>query len=74
MEKNLASAFDYFVEYCFKHGGHLKNHRDFGEMSRELRRCIVTLEKLADEARNIAFDTEYRTDLDDLTSDMSRDA
>lgn len=29
-------SLQYFIEFCIKHGGYLKNHRDFGDMAREL--------------------------------------
>lgn len=36
--------FDEFVNFCFEHGGTLRNHKAFGEMSRELREKIASLE------------------------------
>ena len=36
----VTEEFDIFVEFCFKHGGTLRNHKQFGEMARFLKQKI----------------------------------
>jgi hypothetical protein len=36
----VTDEFDIFVEFCFKHGGTLRNHKQFGEMARVLKQKI----------------------------------
>jgi len=36
MKDNLLDDFNYFVDFCFEHGGALKNHKEFLSMSTEL--------------------------------------
>ena len=36
----VTEEFDIFVEFCFKHGGTLRNHKQFGEMARVLKQKI----------------------------------
>lgn len=36
MKDNLLDDFNYFVNFCFEHGGALKNHKEFLSMSQEL--------------------------------------
>ena len=33
----MLKEFDAFVDFCFEHGGALRNHEQFGEMARKLR-------------------------------------
>ena len=35
--KITVEEFDEFVNFCFEHGGTLRNHKVFGEMARKLR-------------------------------------
>ena len=36
----VTEEFDIFVEFCFEHGGTLRNHKQFGEMARVLKQKI----------------------------------
>ena len=36
----VTEEFDIFVEFCFKHGGTLRNHKQFCEMARVLKQKI----------------------------------
>jgi len=36
----VTEEFDIFVEFCFKHGGTLRSHKQFGEMARVLKQKI----------------------------------
>lgn len=36
----MLKDFDEFFRFCFEHGGTLRNHKQFGEMARELRQQI----------------------------------
>ena len=36
----VTEEFDIFVEFCFKHGGTLRNHKQFSEMARVLKQKI----------------------------------
>lgn len=50
--KSALKEFDEFVDFCFNHGGTLRNHKAFGEMALGLR------EKIAAEttqAKSISF-------------------
>lgn len=40
----MLKEFDEFVNFCLEHGGTLRNHKAFGEMARELREKIESLE------------------------------
>jgi hypothetical protein len=44
MDKNLVDHFDYLIEYCLEHGQSLKNHREFGNLQREMRTEIEQLQ------------------------------
>lgn len=37
----MLKEFDEFVDFCFEHGGTLRNHKQFGEMARQLRESIA---------------------------------
>ena len=39
----VTEEFDIFVEFCFKHGGTLRNHKQFGEMARVLKQKISAM-------------------------------
>jgi hypothetical protein len=41
----MLEKFDSFVNFCFLHGGTLRNHKAFGEMAKELRAMIVTAQQ-----------------------------
>ena len=40
----MLKDFDEFVRFCFEHGGHLRNHKAFGNMAQRLREKIASLE------------------------------
>jgi hypothetical protein len=40
----MLKEFDEFVDFCFEHGGTLRNHKQFGEMARKLRPQIEAAE------------------------------
>jgi hypothetical protein len=42
---NLLRDFDEFYSFCFKHGGALKGHWEFGQMANELRAKIVDIQE-----------------------------
>lgn len=41
----MLKEFDEFLSFCFVHGGTLRNHKQFGEMARELRAQIEAAEQ-----------------------------
>ena len=41
----MLKDFDEFFRFCFEHGGTLRNHKQFGEMARELRAHIEAAEQ-----------------------------
>ena len=41
---SILKDYDYLMQFCFEHGGTLRNHIAFGTMARELRVHIVDLE------------------------------
>ena len=44
----MLHKFDEFVNFCFEHGGYLRNHLEFGKMARELRSEIESLDRAAE--------------------------
>lgn len=44
----MIKELDDFIQYCFEHGGFLKNHRDFGDMASSLRTQAISLEISSD--------------------------
>jgi hypothetical protein len=43
--KEVENEFDEFVIFCFEHGGTLRNHKAFGELSQNLKTKISGIEK-----------------------------
>ena len=42
---NLLRDFEEFFSFCFKHGGELKGHWEFGQMANELRAKISSTQE-----------------------------
>ena len=41
----MLKDFDELIRFCVEHGGGLRNHKQFGEMARELRASIEAVDK-----------------------------
>lgn len=55
----MLREFDEFVNFCFEHGGTLRSHKAFGEMSRQLREKIAEQEsRLTQDAPDGVYNCE----------------